>query len=102
MIWNVRILLIIHSNIRAGSRRFGLPEHVHTTFTLVDNVHFVQKIIPDLGVSDLQGLYDLPDSRDGGFDAGLEQSRVRASVENVGILAERLRLNSLTCPTRHY
>ena len=52
---------------------FALPEHVHTAFTLVDNVHFVQKIVSDLGISDLQGLYDLSDPRHGGLDAGFEQ-----------------------------
>ena len=83
--------------------RLVLPEHVHTTFTLVDNVHFVQEIVPDLGVADLQGLYDLSDARHGGFDARLKQSRVRASVENVGVLSQWLRLeDSLSCPTRHY
>ena len=70
--------------------RFVSPEHVHTAFTLVDNVHFVQEIVPDLGVADLQGLYDLSDARHGGFDARLEQSRVRASVENVGVLPQWL------------
>ena len=100
----VRMLELL---VSASQLRFVLPEHVHTTFALVDNVHFVEKIVPDLGVADLQGLYDLPDSRHGGSDAGFEESRVRASVENVGVLAQRLSLgpaleDSLSCPTRHY
>ena len=80
---------------------FDLPEHVHTAFTLIDNVDFVQKIIPDLAVSHLQGLYDLSHPRHGGLDAGFEQRGVRASVEDVGVLPQGLSLNSLTCSARH-
>ena len=48
MIYSMINVIIVILLTEWSAMRWVLPEHVHTAFTFVDNVHFIEKIIPDL------------------------------------------------------